>query len=90
MKIRKILKLTFLSLTLFAVIAYFAYNLNTRNPFPEVQWIGDYPGATDRYVTYTPVLKADNNVKLGPIIGADYAKLRFKDINSDGTKEAII
>jgi hypothetical protein len=61
-----------------------------QNPFKEVKWIEDYPGAGDRYVEFTPVLKSNNKIKLGPTVGADYAELRFKDLNDDGVKEAII
>jgi hypothetical protein len=90
MKIRKFLKFTFVTLILLIVGLSFVHTFNMRNPFSDVQWIEDYPGATERYVTYTPVLKADNSIKLGPTVGADYAKLRFIDINNDGTKEVII
>ncbi|MEO6452774.1 MAG: hypothetical protein ABIN97_01815 [Ginsengibacter sp.] len=79
-----------MTFTLTAVITCFAYTFSMRNPFPEVEWIKDYPGATERYIEYTPVLKADRRIKLGPGLGADYATLRFKDINNDGVKEAII
>ena len=61
-----------------------------RNPFDNVTWIKDYPGATDRYTVYTPVLKSNENIKLGPTVGADFASLRFKDLDNDGVKEVVI
>jgi hypothetical protein len=66
------------------------YFFKNRNPFPDVEWIEDSPGATERFVTFTPVLKSNNKIVVGPTEGADYAKLRFEDINNDGIKEAII
>jgi hypothetical protein len=79
----------FIALTAIVIFASF-YFFKNRNPFPEVEWIKDSPGATDRYVTFTPVLKSNNKIIIGPIEGADYAKLHFEDINNDGIKEAII
>jgi len=61
-----------------------------RNPFDKVTWIKDYPGATDRYIEYTPVLRSDTSIQLGPTVGADFATLRFKDLDHDGIKETII
>ncbi len=61
-----------------------------KNPFAKVEWLVDTPGATSRYTTYTPVLKTNNKIKLGPTIGADFGKLYFKDLNNDGIKEVII
>ena len=61
-----------------------------HNPYEEVLWIEEFPGATERYVQYTPVLSKDKDRQIGPTIGADFAKLRFKDIDDDGIKEAII
>lgn len=60
------------------------------NPFNDVFWLVEYPAASDKYVQYTPVLSNDKRIILGPTVGADYAKLRFKDIDDDGIKEAII
>ncbi len=71
---------------IFVIVGF--YFFKNRNPFSEVRWIEGMPGATDRYVTFTPVLKT--NTPIGPTVGADYAKLHFKDINNDGVKEAIV
>ena len=60
------------------------------NPYKDVEWILDYPGATDRHRTYTPVLKTDHTIILGPTVGADFGKLKFEDIDNDGIKEVII
>ena len=90
MKAMRIVKWTFLIFIFGAATFYFVYTFNMHNPFSDVEWVEDAPGATDRYIEYTPVLKVDHRVKLGPTVGADYATLRFKDINKDGVKEAII
>ncbi len=66
------------------------YSWDMRNPYPDVDWISDMPGATERYITFTPVLKNNRNIKLGPTLGADYAVLRFLDLDDDGKKEAVI
>ena len=71
-------------------IARYIYNkYQTSNPFDQVQWIEDWPGATERYVTFTPVSKFDQK-PIGPTVGADYAVLTFKDLDGDGVKEAIV
>ncbi|RAK65160.1 hypothetical protein [Hymenobacter edaphi] len=67
---------------------YFA--ARCRNPFEEVEWLEDHPGAGDRYATFTPVLSTDHSVVLGPAIGADYGELFFEDLNHDGVREAIV
>ncbi|MCB2410592.1 hypothetical protein [Hymenobacter lucidus] len=72
------------------VAAGFYGTAKFRNPYTEVEWLEDMPGATDRYVTFTPVLRSNPKVKLGPAVGADYAKLYFEDVDNDGSKEAII
>ncbi|RTQ49981.1 hypothetical protein EJV47_10075 [Hymenobacter gummosus] len=66
------------------------FNAASRNPFAEVDWLEEHPGAGDRYVTFTPVLKADHAVVLGPAIGADYGELTFRDLNHDGMPEVIV
>jgi hypothetical protein len=60
------------------------------NPYPEVAWVEDWPGAGDRYRTFTPVLQADQNTVIGPTVGADYGALSFKDLDKDGVQEAIV
>jgi len=86
------MKKPFLKL-LFIVIALVAglYLMNKhRNPYAEVEWVEEWPGAGDRYRTFTPVLKADHKTTVGPTIGADYGALSFEDIDKDGVKEAIV
>ncbi len=67
---------------------YFA--AKKRNPYPEVEWVEDWPGAGDRYRTFTPVLKADSKTVVGPTVGADYGALSFEDTDNDGVKEVIV
>jgi hypothetical protein len=66
------------------------YILKSSNPYAEVRWVEDWPGAGDRYRTFTPVLKADGKTAVGPTIGADFGALTFEDTDNDGVKEAII
>ncbi|GAA4165429.1 hypothetical protein GCM10022217_37650 [Chryseobacterium ginsenosidimutans] len=74
---------------LILLIVLFLYYKND-NPYENVIWKKDYPGATERYVEFTPYLKSKIEIKIGPTLGADLGKLRFEDIDSDGIKEAII
>jgi len=83
-------KIIFLISILLFMLGYLVYFYNMQNPFNEVEWSAHHPGASDRYVEFTPVLKSNNKIKLGPTVGADYAELRFKDLNDDGVKEAVI
>jgi hypothetical protein len=74
----------------FGLVAYYVYNDHARgNPFDQVEWLEDRPGATERYVTFTPISKS-NKKPIGPTVGADYAVLTFNDLDGDGIKEAII
>jgi hypothetical protein len=77
-------------LVLLALVGHYIWKQYTRaNPFDQVEWIEDSPGATERYVTFTPILKSSKK-PIGPTVGADYAVLTFKDLDGDGIKEAII
>lgn len=77
-------------LILIPALGYVWHNHSKRNPFDKVTWLKEHPGANGRYVQYTPVLTSDKTIELGPTVGADFASLRFKDIDKDGVKEAII
>ena len=85
---RPVLKCLLLAALLAGVGRYFTSA--SHNPYEGVEWVKDYPGAGDRYVTFSPVLASDHRVALGPSIGADYGELYFKDLNHDGIKEAIV
>ena len=82
------LKYLLLAVPLALVVRY--VTSPSRNPHAGVEWIRDYPGAGDRYVTFTPVLESDRTIALGPSIGADFGELTFRDLNNDGVKEAIV
>jgi hypothetical protein len=71
------------------LIFLFLYYRN-ENPYENVIWQEDYPGANGRYTEFTPCLKSKPDIKIGPTLGADLGKLRFEDIDSDGIKEVII
>lgn len=78
--------------TTLVVLGLFIYQCweYSYNPFKDVEFLVDYPGASDRHVTFTPVLRSDPSKKIGPTIGADYGELKFRDINGDGVDEVII
>ena len=85
---RPFLKL--LAFTIALVLPSLYFIAKYHNPYAEVEWLEDWPGAGDRYKTFTPVLKVDNNTSVGPTVGADYGTLSFEDTDNDGVKEAII
>lgn len=62
------------------------------NPFTshDICFRKDYPGAGDRFVTYTPVRCSNSSIVLGDAVGAEYATLTFKDIDSDRISEYIV
>jgi hypothetical protein len=51
--------------------------------------VEDTPGATDRFRTFTPV-SCDTGVPLGDPMGADYAIVRFDDVDGDGQDDLIV
>lgn len=54
-------------------------------------FLKDTPGATDRYITFTPYLCNDpQKTPIGEAIGDDWAELSLSDVDSDGTPEIII
>lgn len=71
------------------IVCYVYYDHAKANPFDQVEWVEDWPGASERYVTFTPLLKS-NKKPIGPTVGADYGVLTFEDLDGDGVKEAII
>lgn len=72
------------------LLGYYVYYKHAKgNPFDQVEWVEDWPGATERYVTFTPILKSTKK-PIGPTVGADYGDLTFEDLDGDGIKEAII
>lgn len=50
----------------------------------------DNPGATERYVEFTPVRCSDRNIILGEPIGGEHASLEFADTDADGTSEIVV
>ena len=63
---------------------------DSRNPFDDVVFQVDLPGANGRHVTFTPIQKTNPGIPIGPVVGADYGRLRFADFDGDGIHEAII
>ncbi|MBB6370908.1 hypothetical protein [Chryseobacterium shigense] len=87
---KRIKNFSFILLGVLVLIFILNNYIKYKNPFYEVLWISDAPGASERFVTFTPVLKSNPSIKLGETVGADHAKLYFEDVDSDGEKEAII
>jgi len=81
---------TIIGLLILAIIYLTLTRRNQSSPYPDVIFIQDRPGANGRHISYTPVLRDNTSVKVGPNIGADYGRIYFKDLNGDGTKETII
>lgn len=50
----------------------------------------DNPGATNRYVEFTPVRCSDKTVALGEPIGGEFARLEFADVDADGVSEIVV
>ena len=72
-------------------LAWLVYShSNHASPYADVVFIEDYPGATSRYATFTPVLRSDASVVVGPAAGADFGRIHFKDLDGDGVKETIV
>lgn len=81
--------LTFVAVAIIGTGVYgFIWDL--RNPFDDVEFTEDHPGANGRHVTFSPGLKSNPDAKIGPTFGADYGRLRFADVDGDGVHEAII
>lgn len=66
--------------------------VEARNPYAKdgVCFARSLPGATSRFVAFTPVSCVDSGRAVGDAVGADYATLRFKDVDGDGRPEAIV
>ena len=63
---------------------------DSRNPFDDIEFLIEHPGANGRYTEFTPVLRAVPTNKIGPTVGADFGVLKFRDWDGDGVHEAII
>lgn len=85
-----LLFLSLLGISILILLIKTASLINVISPYDDVYWIEEYPGATERYIQYTPVSDKDRSVEIGPPIGADYGRLRFEDMDNDGVKEAVI
>lgn len=72
------------------LLIYLMMNRRKQSPYPDIIFIEDFPGATSRHVSFTPVMKEDPSVQVGPVASADFGRLRFQDLDGDGTQEAII
>jgi hypothetical protein len=61
-----------------------------RAPFDDIEFVEEHPGAGDRFVLFTPVLRSNQNVIVGEPVGADYGVIHFRDCDQDGINEAVI
>lgn len=50
----------------------------------------DYPGASDRYVEYTPVRCSEPTVKVSEPIGGEQATLEVVDVDGDRDPEIVV
>lgn len=76
----------------FLLAAMGAFQFLAANPFEkdDICFTEDLPGATSRFIAYTPVRCSDETRRIGPELGADYATLDFEDVDGDGTPEVIV
>lgn len=74
------------------VFTIFLYLLSKPNraPFGEIEFIEEHPGAGDRYVVFTPVLRDNHSIVVGDAVGADYGLVDYRDCDGDGVNEAVI
>jgi hypothetical protein len=72
--------------TVFVIIS----RSNQSSPYSDIIFLEDRPGANGRHVTFSPVLRDDPKIVVGPIVGADYGRIHFRDLDGDGVKEAIV
>ncbi|MDH5325203.1 MAG: hypothetical protein OEZ68_09860 [Gammaproteobacteria bacterium] len=79
-----------LSIPILVPIALYSIQEHNKGPFKQVIFIEDVPGANDRYVTFTPVMRSDPSIIMGETVGADFGKLHYRDCDGDGVKEAVV
>ena len=72
------------------VIAALAIRWDLANPFDDIHFVQELPGATERWVTFTPYHRNNLSKPLTKPIGADFAKVFFEDRDGDGIHEAVI
>lgn len=61
-----------------------------RAPFDDVEFIEEHPGAGDRFVLFTPVLRSNQNVIVGEPVGADCGVIHFRDCDQDGLTKLLL
>lgn len=61
-----------------------------RAPFDDIEFVEEHPGAGDRFVLFTPVLRSNPKTIIGESVGADYGVVHFRDCDRDGVNEAVI
>jgi hypothetical protein len=72
------------------VLTYPLVSRERKGPFDEINFLQDHPGAGDRHVVFTPVLRGDHSKIVGQSVGADYGVLHYRDCNGDGITEAVV
>jgi hypothetical protein len=61
-----------------------------RSPFDDIEFIEEHPGAGERFVLFTPVLRSNPATVAGEPAGADYGVIHFRDCDGDGVNEAVV
>lgn len=76
----------------FALATLGAFERTAPSPWADQDlcFARDTPGASGRYVSYTPVSCADPSRRLAEEIGADLGTLSFRDVDGDGSPEMIV
>ncbi len=79
-------------LFVFVPIMMGIFDSDPTSPFVKdhICFARDLPGATSRFAVYTPVRCSDMTSQMGESVGADYAFIRFEDVDKDGVDEAIV
>ena len=73
-----------------ALLTFVLLTRERSAPFDEIEFLQDHPGAGDRHVVFTPVLRTDHSKTVGRPVGADFGVLHYRDCDGDGVNEAVV
>lgn len=69
---------------------FYVWQSRGRSPYADCHFLIEDVGATGRTVDFKPVLAADHQVQIGPLVGCENGELSFYDWNKDGKIDAVI